>query len=248
MRLFTIVGIGFVGIAVLFFLSPIHQELSYHQFADARRMFGVPNFLNVVSNLPFFIAGICGLLFLLGLDNAEFAKRFRERWERLPFIVFFSSVFLTGIGSSYYHWEPNNSTLFWDRLPLTLVFMSIFGIVIIERIGARVGARIFPLLILVGIASVVTWRLTDDLRFYGFVQFYPIVAIILMLLLFPPRYTRTADFFAVIGWYILSKVCELMDAQIYSVLGIVSGHSIKHLLACAATFWILRMIKLRRQI
>jgi hypothetical protein len=43
-------------------LPPLLQDQSYHQFADQRELFGIPNFWNVVSNLPFIAVGAVGLL------------------------------------------------------------------------------------------------------------------------------------------------------------------------------------------
>ena len=46
--------------------------------------------------------------------------------------MLFLGIALTGFGSSYYHWDPNDRTLFWDRLPMALSFMAILAIVIGE--------------------------------------------------------------------------------------------------------------------
>ncbi|MGH7060975.1 MAG: hypothetical protein ACREFH_11345, partial [Stellaceae bacterium] len=90
------------SLAGLLLLPAIPQDPAYHLFADARSLFGIPNFWNVVSNLPFIAVGAVGL------------ARFRGNPAE---IVLFSGFLLTGIGSSYYHWDPNDGTLFWDRLP-----------------------------------------------------------------------------------------------------------------------------------
>jgi hypothetical protein len=70
----------------------------------------IPNFWNVVSNIPFIAIGAAGLW------------RFRDGPAT---IILFLGFFLTGVGSSYYHWHPNDATLFWDRLPMTLSFASL---------------------------------------------------------------------------------------------------------------------------
>jgi hypothetical protein len=87
---------------------------------------------------------------------------------------------------------------------------------------------------------------TDDLRFYALVQFYPMVAILLMLWLFPARYTRGSDFLGAVAWYVLAKFLEHFDGQVFALSGAsVSGHSLKHLAAAMTVFWILRMLKRR---
>lgn len=86
--------------------------------------------------------------------------------------MIFLGIFLTGFGSSYYHWNPNDSTLFWDRLPMTLSFMAILAVVVEERISARLGAVLLWPLLATGLLSLLLWRSTGDLRLYGWVQFF----------------------------------------------------------------------------
>jgi hypothetical protein len=121
--------------------------------------------------------------------------------------------------------------------------------VIAERVSVRAGLILFPLLEVVGVASVLTWRAGElqghgDLRFYAAVQVYAIL-ILLLALLFPPKYTRGADFAAVVGFYALAKILEESDRQVFALGHIVSGHTLKHLAAAAAGYWILRMLKKR---
>src|SRR5262245_15202615 len=59
-RVLGFLGLGIVALGLVFCLSPIPQDLSYHTFADDRTMLGVPNFLNVASNLPFIVVGVLG--------------------------------------------------------------------------------------------------------------------------------------------------------------------------------------------
>ena len=146
------------SLAILPLLPPIAQDPSYHQFADQRTLLGIPNFWNVISNLPFVLVGAIGL-WQFGRDRASF--------------VLFLGIFLTGFGSAYYHWNPNNDTLFWDRLPMALTFMAILAVAVEERVSAKTGAiKLWPLLAL-AVFSLLLWRWTDDLRLYGWVQFSP---------------------------------------------------------------------------
>jgi hypothetical protein len=85
----------------------------------------------------------------------------------------------------------------------------------------------------------------DDLRFYVAVQLHAVLALFIVLLL-PPRYTRGTDLLVVAGLYVFAKICETADRQIFSVGRLVSGHTLKHLSAGAAGFWILRMLQKRR--
>ena len=234
-------------LAALFFVPPIRQNQSYHSFADQRTMFGIANFLNVVSNLPFVASGLLGLWFVFR-GGREF---FIERADRWNYALLFAGVALTAFGSGFYHAEPNDARLVWDRLPMTLVFMSFFAATITERISVKVGRVALPLLLGAGAASVIVWRLGEltgggDLRFYGVVQFYPLIGIPLIALFFNSRYTRGSDVAGVMILYGAAKLAELLDDGIFQLGGAVSGHTLKHIAAAAATFLILRMIKKRK--
>lgn len=251
MRVLLVVGLGIAAMCSVLFLPPIAQDQAYHNFADQRTMLGIPYLFNVISNLPFIVVGVAGVSFILRHGRKQLDGPHIDPWERWPFLFLFVGVGLTGFGSAYYHLAPSNARLFWDRLPMTIVFMSLFDAIIGERISLKAGRQLFLPLVGAGIASVVYWYLGElrgagDLRFYGFVQFSPLLAIPLILLLFPPRYTRTADLFGAVGWYGLAKILELLDVQVFALGGLFSGHTLKHLASAAGAYWILRMLQLRR--
>ena len=230
---------------ITFFLPPIAQSLSYHNFADHRAWLGIPNFNDVASNLPFAIVGICGLMVMFTPGVTKFADG-RERWF---YLVMFFALVLTAFGSGYYHLAPGNARLVWDRIPIMIVFMALLAAVIAERVRVRVGLALFPILEIVGVASVLYWRSSElrghgDLRLYAAVQVYAVLILLLALLL-PPKYTRGSDFAIIVGFYALAKTFEAADHQIFSVGHIVSGHTLKHLAAASAGYWILRMLKKR---
>ena len=224
-------GLMAVSLGGLLLLPPIPQDQSYHQFADQRTVFGIPNFWNVVSNLPFLAVGAAGL------------RRFRDDPAT---VVFFLGVLLTGIGSSYYHWAPNDDTLFWDRLPMTLSFGAILALVVAERVSVRAGAILLWPALATGLFSLLLWRWTGDLRLYFWVQFFPGLAIVLLFLLCPPKFTGT-NYWIIAGvLYALAKIFEFTDHAIYSVGSLLSGHTLKHLAAAAACWAILRYFQTRR--
>jgi hypothetical protein len=236
--------------AYLLLAAPMPQPLNYHNFADDRSMLGLPNMLNVVSNLPFLVVGVWGMAFM----SSEKSRRpgvFLEPVERWPYWVFFLGLALTGIGSSYYHANPNNSTLTWDRMPLTIAFMGLFTAVLAERLDWRLAGWMLGPMVGVGIVSVVYWHMselngTGDLRFYFVVQFFPMLALPILLLFFPPRYTGTADLVASPTCYALAKILEILDRQIYAEGRIVSGHTLKHLVAGLSAYFVLFMLQRRR--
>lgn len=93
----------------VFALAPIPQPQSYHAFSDTKMIFGIPNFFNVYSNIFFLIVGLLGIRFCIHQDFIGT----KNAW-----LVFFVGVALVSVGSSYYHWNPNNETLVWDRTGL----------------------------------------------------------------------------------------------------------------------------------
>ena len=196
--------------------------------------------------------GVLGLVHALRRDVVSPSGPLVEPWEGRAVIVFYGGVALTCFGSSYYHLFPSNETLFWDRLPMTFGFMALFAMVIGERLSPSLGRRLLVPLVVSGVASVVYWHLSEksgqgDLRPYVLVQFFPLVAVPLLLALLRPRYTHSADYFLVIGWYALAKVLEVLDRPIFESSGqLVSGHSLKHLAAAMATYWLLLMLRRRR--
>src|SRR5215470_6021077 len=130
---FLILTTVVTGVALL--LPPFPQPQSYHDFADQRIWLGVPNFGDVISNLAFAIVGMFGLRFVLRNTGTNQSRAFREVREKWPYGVMFFGLVMTAFGSAYYHLAPNNARLVWDRLPMTVVFMSLVAALITERIS-----------------------------------------------------------------------------------------------------------------
>jgi hypothetical protein len=254
-RVLGLLGLAIVGLGSVFFLPPIAQDPSYHAFADGRTMLGMPNFLNVGSNLPFLVVGVLGLGLLLRHDAVGPQGPVLECAERWPLLVLFAGVSLTAFGSAYYHLAPDNDRLVWDRLPMTVAFMGLFASMIGEQVGVRAGTWLLLPLVWLGFASVFNWQMGEqrnagDLRLYGFVQFYPLVAIPLMMYLLPARYTRSGDVMVALAWYLLAKVLETgpVDHGIYNMGHLVSGHSLKHLAAALGAYWLFRRVRYRQPV
>jgi hypothetical protein len=248
MRLGLIVAVSLLCVTILCFLPPIPLGPGYHDFTDKRIFLQLPNYLDVLSNIPFLIVGLWGLLWLLRRSSKP---SFVMQPERIPYFVFFAGVALTGAGSFWYHIAPGNSRLPWDLLPMTLSFMSMLASIIMERISVKAGLRLLLPLLVLGIASVAYWYLTErqghgDYRFYLFVQFFPPLLIALIIALFPPRYTGTQYLVVAFIFFVLAKLFELFDKPIYLLTRMISGHSLKHITAGVACYWILRMLQRRR--
>lgn len=238
-----------IAVAATAALVPrVPQPQSYHNFADQRAWLGIHNFGDVASNLLFAVAGAWGLVFLIGQQGRE---QFIDPRERSAYIFVFLGLLFTAFGSTYYHLDPDSARLVWDRLPMTLAFMGLVSAMISERVSVPAGFYLLPVLLLIGTGSVVWWWHTEavgagDLRFYAAVQVYAVL-VLPILLLMPPRYTRSWDFGVVFGFYVLAKIFESADRQIFSLdRHLMSGHTLKHLAAGFAGLWILRMLQKRQ--
>jgi hypothetical protein len=249
------IGILWAAVAVIaiaaWLVPPFAQPEAYHQFADRRAMFGIANALDVASNLAFLVVGAMGLVFVVRGRQASGHDAFLDSAERWAWGVAFAGTALTCCGSGFYHLAPDSPRLAWDRLPMAIGFMGIVAAVVSERISAAAGRWLLVPLVAIGMWSVWYWRWSaahgvENLNPYGAVQFGSMVIILLVLVLFPPRYTRGSDFVVAVLLYGLAKVGEHFDEQIFALTGeIVSGHTLKHLLAAAAIGWLLRMLAKR---
>lgn len=247
-------GVLSVGMLIIAGLAPpLPQPEEYHQFADQREYFGIPNFFNAASNVGFLLVGAAGVLFIIYSGRNRVDRIFVEPRESWLYIVLFMSVTLIGLGSAYYHLAPDTDRLMWDRLPMAAAIMALLAATLAERVSVRTGLQLLPLLIALGAGSVLYWHWseqqgTGNLNFYIVVQFYSILVIILLAEFFPPRYSRGADIYAIVGWYAVAKVAEIADHQLYTLGNFISGHTAKHLLAAVAAYWILRMLRRRTPI
>jgi hypothetical protein len=217
--------------------GPIPQDPRLLVYADERTALGVPNFFNVVSNVAFLLVGIAGIVAGVG-GGISGAGR--------SWFVLFLGVALVGLGSAYYHWRPANDTLVWDRLPMTLAFMGLFVAVVSEHLGERLERWLLVPALIVGVASVLWWDRSGDLRFYIWVQLSPFLALVVLLLSYPSRYSHRAYLWYGFGLYALAKLAEGLDPEIYSITAqALSGHVLKHLLAAASVFAIYVMLRRR---
>ncbi|XP_021649267.2 uncharacterized protein LOC110641746 isoform X2 [Hevea brasiliensis] len=236
-------GVAILCFVVLMIVTPaIPQSEKYHDFADKREFFGIPNTLDVISNFPFLVIGVIGLV-LCHYGNYFMLSLQGELWG---WTCFFLGVAAVAFGSGYYHLKPDDARLAWDRLPMTVAFTSIIAIFIIERIDEGKGTISILPLILAGITSIAYWRFLDDLRPYALVQFVPCIAIPLMVILLPPMYTHSAYWLWAAGFYLLAKVEEAADKPIYRwTHHFVSGHTLKHLCAAMVPVFLTLMLAKR---
>jgi hypothetical protein len=240
---YVVAGFTVICLAAALLWPPMPQPLAYHAFVDHRAFLGVPNFFDVASNVGFIVPGVVGLIIV-------WRAHFERPIERLPYVVFFIALLLTSFGSAYYHLAPDNERLFWDRLPMTIAFMSLIAAQIVERISIRAGVALLAPMLLIGAGSAVYWRATErasagNVIPYGIMQGYSVVILLLLAVLLPSRYTRERDIYWVFGYYVLAKILEAADAHIFALGHFVSGHALKHLAAGAAGLVVCRMLTRR---
>jgi hypothetical protein len=220
--------------------GPIPQDSAYHVFADTRTCLGLPNFGNIASNLPFLLVGGAGLLWWL---------RSAGTGARLSWMVFFLGVALVFFGSAYYHRAPGDDSLVWDRLPMTVAFMGLFAALLAEHLSLKLERPLLVAAIATGIASVLWWKHSGDLRVYVWVQAAPLLAIPCAIALFPGRFTHRHYLLYGVGFYALGKAAELFDSGIFALTaGAISGHSLKHLLAAIGVFCVYLMLRRRQSL
>jgi len=226
MRVVVFLACFAAAIALAFVVYPegYPQDLRYHQFADTRSWAGIPNTLNVVSNLGFLAVALWSAAAMPPLWKA--AAR-----------TFILGIFLTSIGSAYYHLHPSNATLPWDRLGMAIAFMALLAILIERRITPRAPLLWLAGLEVFGIASVIVTRVDDDLRLYGVAQYFPVLVLVVLI---------EGWLWAAAAAYLIAKLCELLDRQIFHALHeTISGHTLKHLFAAAGIYFIWRWVSSR---
>jgi hypothetical protein len=231
-----VAAVAVIAISGAFLLQPIPQDPAYHAFADDARRFGVPNFWNVATNLPFLFAGLAGLARSQRLSDVMLGLHYR---------VFCIGVALVAFGSAYYHFDPSTPALVWDRLPMTVAFMALFAAVLTDRVSAQLGRALLWPLVAAGIASIAWWIHTEldgrgDLRPYALVQFLPMLLLPLILLLSRSGGLNTAMLWMSLGAYGAAKLAEHFDPVIFDATGVFSGHSLKHLFAALGAWWAIR--------
>jgi hypothetical protein len=227
--------------------GPAIPDLVLHPFADQRAWLGIPNFSDVMSNMAFAIVGVLGLI---EISRSSRHPTFADPWERWPYVVLFAGTALVSLGSAYYHLAPSAARLVWDRLPIAVGFMGLLTAVVAERVSMRAARWLLAPLIALGLASVLVWYSselsgTSDVRVYLLVQAGSMLLVVLMLVLYPPRYTGAGYLAAGLALYAASKALELADHRIFSVGQMVSGHTLKHFLAAAAVGSIVLMLRER---
>jgi len=237
-RLWVLLLVAAGSLALMLSLEPIRQSTAYHRFADQRAMLGVRNFMDVWSNVGFLLVGLAGVAYL-----ARRTVSLRAAW-----LTFFVGVAIVTAGSAYYHWDPNDGTLVWDRLPMTIAFMGLLCAILGEYVSERLGKGLLVPAVLLGFLSVLYWHWSGDLRIYVWIQLIPLLTVPVLMALFQPLHTHQWYLLVAVALYAIAKVLEIYDGEVFAwTRQSVSGHTLKHLLAAASCLAVLVMLARRTE-
>ncbi|RDX84651.1 hypothetical protein CR513_34265, partial [Mucuna pruriens] len=241
MRKYTVQawGLALACILLLFVLTPsIPQPQRYHNFADKRKFFGIPNALNVISNFPFAVIGLIGLVLchphvIVVVNYVMKICGISLQGELWGWTCFYVGVTSVAFGSSYYHLDPDDAGLLWDRLPMTVAFASLLAILIIERIDAKKGTISIVLLITAGIISCV-----DSRQAYFFIPSICMISLVTSVYIFWPKVHHALPY---LSWLFCCLQCTriqhigsgLQDFIFWLCCKRlpINGHTLKHLSA-----------------
>jgi hypothetical protein len=216
-------------------LQPVHQ----HDFADQRFFGYLPNAADVLSNLPFALWGLAGFMTL------QVVKLNRTMVGLSA--LFFIGLIVTAFASSWYHLELNNAGLMIDRLGMTVAFAGLLGLAAADRVSLRAGVILSGSTLALGSLSVWVWSLSGNVLPWVVLQFGG-MSLVLWFATHPPLQGThgglAVRWGVVILIYAFAKVFEFADHAVYDFTAhIISGHSLKHIIASFAAWPVLSAIK-----
>lgn len=213
-----------------------HLHAHGHPFADARVLWGLPNAMDVLSNLPLMGAGALGLW---ALSSRRVALE--TGWA---LHVFFAGLLLSGVGSAGYHANPTSLGLVADRMGMAVAFAGALSLAVAERVGARPVAGVLSLTLVTALVSAVLPLTHDNVLPWSVVQFGGVAAMAWAACCRPVSGAIGVRLGALIALYALAKVLETGDAAVFHATGeCVSGHSLKHVAAALAAAPVLAAMK-----
>jgi hypothetical protein len=217
------------------------QPADHHHFADTRTLLDVPFCLDVLSNLAFALWGLAGALALrrVPADRLPPAQR-GAAW------LFFGGLVATAAASSYYHLAPDDMGLAVDRLGMVLAFGGLLGLAVADRVSERGGRAVALGVLLLGPASVAVWSVTGNVLPWAALQFGGLLVLAGLCAWRPLPGALGLRLGAVIALYAVAKVAEQGDHAVFAFShGMVSGHTLKHVIAACAAWPVLAALERR---
>ncbi len=219
------------------------QPQSFHEYADQRVWLGLPHAADVLSNLPFLARRCARTLLCIGGWRTTNPAAFSDQRAAWPYALLFAGVVLTSFGSAWYHARPNDATLLWDRLPMAFGFAGLVAGTLMDRAPQRTSQWLLAFAA-VGAGTVLYWHASGNLVPYLVMQVSFIAATLIATAWIRPLYTHANRIYAATGLYLIAVIFERLDHQVYGLLGgWISGHTLKHLFACAAIAVVYSMLR-----
>ncbi|VWX60158.1 conserved membrane hypothetical protein [Burkholderiales bacterium 8X] len=248
---------AFAAFGVLALAGPAVSLPAIDRFADDRAWLGLPNAMNVLSNLPFALLGAWGLrwLYLMerGAEESQQQSAFLGAAHRLDLSrnpcavdcawLFFAGLMFTAAGSALYHYQPDDLRLVADRAGMAVAFAGMIGLAVCDRVSERAGWLAAWLSLVAGLAAVGSWHWSGDVLPWSIVQFGGMALLLVLWRLDPVPEALGLKLGRVLFFYALAKLFELADAEILGATHqLVSGHTLKHLTASLAAWPVLQAI------
>jgi hypothetical protein len=218
------------------------QPGDYHRFADQRTLLGIPHASDVLSNLPFALAGFWGLWSVIQPANF-LEKEGKNEARKVCAGVFFSGLLATSVGSSWYHLKPDDLGLVIDRLSMAIAFAGLLGMAASERVSQRSGLVVLAVVMLCGPMSIWIWHVSANVLPWAIVQFGGLLLLVgLACVKRQELKSQSAGISigTVVFIYGVAKAFEYFDQSIYEFTQhFISGHTLKHLVASLVIFAVL---------
>lgn len=228
-------------------------DIAAAAFADQRAWGRLPNAMDVLSNLPFALFGICGLYLLRRVDQVHHRAQ-AGCWATLPeppanaldcAWLFFAGLLVAAAGSAFYHLQPDALRLAADRAGMAVAFAGLIGFAVCERVSQRAGWPAAWFVLAAGLLAVAVFHATGNVLPWAVLQFGGMLLVFVLALARPVPGAIGFKLGWVIFFYALAKLFELSDHALYEATHhVVSGHSVKHLTAALAALPVLQALGL----
>jgi hypothetical protein len=227
--------------AVALFGPAMAQPADYHAFADQRVLWGLPFAMDVLSSLPFALAGAAGARCLFALPACKVGIG-----QRAMAALFLAGLVLTAAGSMWYHLRPDDAGLAIDRYAMAVAFAGLLGLAAAGRVSERAGVVLGLALLVLAPLGVQAWSATGNVLPWAVLQFGGMALVLWLALLRPGPGALDIRWGLVILAYAAAKLLEANDHWVYQATGqLVSGHTLKHVVAALAAWPVVAAIRSR---
>lgn len=217
--------------------GPVGLSSRMHHYADERTIWGVPQAMNVWTHLPLIPLGLWGLWRVRHLAGYD---ELRRVWS-----LFFVCQILATIGGMFYHWAPSDHMFVWDQMPKSAACSLMACAFLAERMDPRWGS-VPTVLIALGLNVVggIWWLVSPlwfglgDLRPLIWLEFMPTLLVAAGAWSVPGRLLTREDWMRSLASFVVAQTVDWADGPIFSALGGLSGHSIRHLSLAVCVGWI----------